>query len=152
MSPFALADLRLTPYSNPSQAILTVGRHFVLVKARYGRADLWEEMVSVLNRVEKVQADLDRDNELLEIRGFWEDDKNGGLTAYVDLLHYQDRKPSIDIDRLRMILGDEELVGLSGMALCLKVHFVGERLSSDSFFPTADKYYVSVRSELGWAD
>lgn len=137
----------------PSRAtiLLPDENQFLLVKSRIGRCGTYDlDIISqVLTDMKEIEENNLSEREMFLLRGMYVDNKVGGISIYVDLLHDRQQQPSLSTEEIKGKLHD----GYSwyeGQIIDVYPEVISEYIGSDSFDSLNDKYYERVYAAFNW--
>ncbi|USL39607.1 toll/interleukin-1 receptor domain-containing protein [Priestia megaterium] len=137
-------------YGNvPSQATLVGNGQFVLLSVRRGSvSSIFIEIAKneILYDVNNLSMKLNKGGEYLQVRGIWFDDKNWGVSIYVDLIHDSSFNPSINEKYIKEKLHDGWNWYGNGQTTEVNVRIIPENTASDGFFVNSKEYYNRLDS------
>jgi len=121
---------------------------FVLVARRSG------DMVRSFDiaMVQQILLDLDQlqsSDQVLMLRGLWNDDAHGAVVIHVDFVYDHRDEPILTAEQIQAHLHD----GMSwycGQMISVEVTMVPASTSSDYFSSISDEYYEKTRKALYW--
>lgn len=126
---------------NPSVATLRFRNQFVVLEARCGDVhpgfrgffeEIYFDIQALENRVSN--------KEFVQLRRIWQDDKNGAISIYVDLIHDASTKPSLSKDDLLEALHDG-YGWYAHQGIHVEARVLKRNIWSDSFFANGPEFY-----------
>ena len=136
-------EYRLSYSSDPSVAILTTEEAYVKLSRRNGNVTDYDAKLAmcVLDRLHQLLP-KDIDNELLLLRGVWNNDQSADFLIYVDYIYDDSINPRFSKEELEELLIDD----YEGIILVADVKCIPENFNSDYFFPNSKKYYDIINT------
>ena len=136
-------EYRLSYSSDPSVAILTTEEAYVKLSRRNGNVTDYDAKLAmcVLDRLHQLLP-KDIDNELLLLRGVWNNDQSADFLIYVDYIYDDSINPRFSKEELEELLTDD----YEGIILVADVKCIPENFNSDYFFPNSKKYYDIINT------
>lgn len=132
-------EYRLSYSSDPSVAILTTEEAYVKLSRRNGNVtDYYAKLaMCVLDRLHQLLP-KDIDNELLLLRGVWNNDQSADFLIYVDYIYDDSINPRFSKEELEELLTDD----YEGIILAADVKCIPENFNSDYFFLTVKSIMI----------
>lgn len=136
-----VASITISYSLDPSQAVLRYRDQLVHLSTRAGDVhDGFKQFFAEIYEDVKILKQLISEEEFLQLRRIYHDDKRGGIEISVDLIHNEKNPPSLTMEQLTEGLHDG-MGWYSGQIVSVDARIVAARTWSDSFFPNAPEYY-----------
>ncbi|MEN6620453.1 MAG: hypothetical protein ABFD50_02735 [Smithella sp.] len=130
--------------TNPSIAVLRFRDQFVILEARVGDVHpgfrtFFEE---IYEDVQKIQSEVS-EQELVQLRKIWHDDKHGSISIWIDLIHNKGIEPTFSLQQLKERLHDG-YAWYSHQGIFVNARIIEEHIWLDSFFANSPSFYTEL--------
>jgi hypothetical protein len=140
----AFEEIAISYSTDPSIAALRFRDQFVILQARCG--DVHPGFRSFFEEIymdfQKIQSEVS-EQELVQLRKIWYDDKHGYISIWIDLIHNHDSVPTFTVEQLKEKLHDGD-AWYAHQGIGVNARVIKDHIWLDSFFANSPSFYTRL--------